>query len=88
MQGSRGPGYKRGMSMSFEKNDPNPRLPASLLICLMVRRLPALLISGRSLAAQGKWLVFLLTITVELVVDGVFKQISWLLPWIGSGDMG
>ena len=22
MQGSRGPGYKRGMKMSFEKNDP------------------------------------------------------------------
>ena len=86
MQGSRGPGYKRGMRMSFEKND--PRLPASLLICLMVRRLPALLISGRSLAAQGKWLVFLLTITVELVVDGVFKQISWLLLWIGCSAVG
>ena len=86
MQGSRGPGYKRSMRMSTEKND--PRLPASLLICLMVRRLPALLISGRSLAAQGKWLVFLLTIIVEIVVDGVFKQISWLLPWIGNVDMG
>ena len=42
---------ERNMRMSSEKND--PRLPATLMICQIVRRLPALLISGGSLAAHG-----------------------------------